>query len=106
MCIEAYIHKLTGVLFYCLGSSFLLLHLARRNNWLSNDLAFFIFDTFDLSFIFIALLYGGTSVHLSMRRKDHKATATGIIIAIVLCALFGYLALLNYWTVLGLPVQS
>lgn len=80
-------------------------YLAKVKNWLGNT-PDSIFETLDLSFAFIAIVYGATSLHLSLRKEGSKAWGVGFVIAIIALAIFAYVGALNYWLQLGLPVQS
>lgn len=88
-----------------LGLTLFAAYLAKVNNWLGN-MPDTVFETLDLSFAFIAILYGATSLHLSLRKEDSKGVIVGVIIAACAICIFAYLFTLNYWVQLGLPVQS
>lgn len=95
-------HKLSGILFYVLGTSFFLAYLLFQNGlyapwpewWLSVG---------DLPLLLIGMLYGGSSLYLSVAQPKVKSTALALCIIVPLAALFIAIATLNYWELLGLP---
>ena len=98
---ERYLHQLSGLLFYLLGTLFLLMYLCHANGWLGTTPMNF-FEVFDLAFMFIAMLYAGTSLHLSIRQPGTRAIASAVFIFGILLIIFAYLFTLNYWSLLGL----
>lgn len=100
-----HLHRLTAVLFYVLGCSFFGAYLLFTNAlfapwpqwWLSIA---------DLPLILCGLLYGGSSLYLSVTIPKKKSPVLALVIIIPLAALFTFLFLLNFWEVLGLPVGS
>ncbi|HLD32995.1 MAG TPA: hypothetical protein VJB10_05410 [Candidatus Peribacteraceae bacterium] len=97
-----HLHRLAAVLFYTLGLSFFGAYLLNANElyapwpqwWLSIA---------DLPLILCGLLYGGSSLYLSVTIPQKKSPILALVIIIPLLALFTFLFLLNYWELLGLP---
>ena len=102
---ELYLKKLSGFLFYTLGLSFFAMYFAFKNQYLG-ILPEWWFEVFDIPLALSALLYGGTSLHSSLRSENNKAAISGVIISIILLAIFGVLFILNYWSPLGFDVPE
>lgn len=60
----------------------------------------------DLPLALVAVLYGGTSLYRSVKRKDGVSVPLLILIGIPLLAFFTFLIVLNFWNVLGLPTGN
>lgn len=98
-----YVHKLSAFLFFLLGSSFFGAYLLYRNDigegwprwWLAIA---------DLPLALVAVIYGGTSLYLSLRKPDKGSKVLAAFIIIPLVAIFTVVIVLNFWNVLGLPV--
>lgn len=97
---ELFLKKLSGFLFYALGLSFFVMYLAHKKEWLG-QLPLWWFEVLDVPLVIAALLYGGTSLHLSLRSKDNKAVISGVLISVILLAVFAVLFVFNYWNLLG-----
>lgn len=97
-----HLHSLSSFLFYLLTGSFFLAYLMDRN-------AIFLpwsdwwLRIADLPLALVALLYGGSSLYFSVKRKDDVSWGLLLGIAIPLATLFVFLVVLNFWNVLGLP---
>jgi heme/copper-type cytochrome/quinol oxidase subunit 3 len=98
---ELYLKKLSGFVFYTLGLTFFGMYLAKSMGKFG-VLPTWWFEVFDLPLAISALVYAGTSVHLSLRSKDNKAVLSGILITLVLISIFVVLFALNYWVPLGM----
>lgn len=57
----------------------------------------------DLPMILSALVYGGSSLYVSMVKPGNKSYGLFLIIAVPLTLLFLFFAVFNFWEVLGLP---
>ncbi|PIQ76843.1 hypothetical protein COU78_00905 [Candidatus Peregrinibacteria bacterium CG10_big_fil_rev_8_21_14_0_10_49_24] len=97
-----HLHRLSAVLFYALGTSFFVAYLLLTNGlyapwpewWLSVG---------DIPVLLCGMLYGGSSLYISVKHPKDVSLALAIVILMPLVALFTFLVLLNYWEVLGLP---
>lgn len=93
-----YLQKLTGILFYTLGTTFFLAYivmfqdLSPYGQWWLN--------VADLPLILVGLLYGGTSLYLSVKPKNSESKSLFITIGIPLCAIFATLMVMNFWELL------
>lgn len=94
------IRRISGIMFYVMGSVFFLLYFVHRNEFLG-QWPRWLMEVFDQSFIFVTLLYAGTSFFLSITdpKKPSKVAIYGVNIPLV--CLFLILLLLNYWNALG-----
>lgn len=95
----SYLHRLTGFLFYLLGGTFFLAFMLQYNQvgtfggwWLK---------VADLPLALVAILYGGTSLYLSVKPKNGESLTLKIIIGIPLFVLFIGLVIMNFWPVFG-----
>lgn len=102
---ETFLNRLSATLFYFFGASFFIAYLLHYNELLGLWPRYWM-EVFDLPLALVAILFGGTSLHLSIRKPDSKALVSGIIIAIPLIAVFALLFAMNYWEVLGLPAGN
>ena len=96
------LHRLSAVFFYLLGGSFFVAYLLFRNSlfppWPETWL-----KIADLPFALAALLFGGSSLYVSVHRKETVSWPLLIFVSLPLLALFAFLVMLNFWDVLGLP---
>ena len=94
-----YLHRLSAVLFYALGSSCFLAYVLLRNGiggalpgqWLLHV---------DLPLVAVGLLYGGISVAFSLSDDPTPSRRLCIAVAAPLAALFLAFLVLNFWNVL------
>lgn len=93
-----HLHKLSAILFYVLGASFFVAYLLYRNDigtfggwWL---------NVADLPLALAAVIYGGSSLYLSVTPKEKTSKTVAIVIGIPLTALFVWLVVLNFWEIL------
>jgi len=93
----SYLHRLSGILFYLLGGTFFLAFMLQYNQvgifggwWMK---------VADLPLALVGILYGGTSLYLSVKPKDGQSTALKFIIGIPLLLLFIGLVVMNFWPV-------
>lgn len=97
-----FLHRLSAICFYLLAASFFVSYLFLRNNlllpwpewWLSVG---------DLPLALSAVLYGGTSLYRSVKRREGVSWLLLIFIGMPLLAFLTFVIALNFWSVLGLP---
>lgn len=92
-----HLHSLSAILFYVLGASFFVAYLLHFNKLLGLWPRWW-FEVADMPLIIAAILYGGTSLFLSIYNPERSSTALKYSIAIPLIALFLFLVALNYWS--------
>ncbi len=92
-----YLHTLSAVLFYVLaGSMFLAYVLAHNDIW--QPQATLWMNVGDLPLLLTSILYGGTSVYLSLKDDTAPSPILGTLIALPLLVVFGFFVILNFWT--------
>lgn len=99
------LHRLSAFLFYLLGASYFVSYLFYRNE-MGAPWPMWWMSIADLPLALVALIYGGTSLYLSTQKTEQAQRVKAILIAIPLFVVFGVLVVLNFWEVLGLPVQQ
>ena len=98
-----FLHRLSGFTFYLLGLSFFGAYIVLRNDigqviWPATWL-----QVADLPLAFTSIIYGGTSLYLSLKNPERPSRILAIMITIPLVALFGSLVFLNFYrTIAGL----
>ena len=90
-----YLHSLSAVLFYLLGLSFFGAYLLWRNE-IEGALSLNWLTVADLPLLITGLLYGGTSVYLSID-QDHHSRGLAWWIGLPLLILFIVAAVFNFW---------
>lgn len=93
-----YLQKLSGFLFYLLGTSFFLAYLLFYNQF--GDAWAWWLKIADLPLALTGVIYGGTSLYLSVRPREHGSKPLAFIIAIPLTLLFLMLLGMNFWEVI------
>lgn len=96
------LHRLSTILFFLLAGSFFVGYLLARDALLLPWSQWWL-KVADLPLALAALLYGGTSFYMSLKRREGTSWVLFLMIAIPLVALFLLLVTLNFWTVIGLP---
>lgn len=95
-----FLHSLSAFCFYLLGSamfgSFVLLRNGLYAPWPER-----LLTTADLPLLAAGMLYGGTSVYLSLRDEGSSSRALALTVALPLLALFLLVLALNFWPVLA-----
>ncbi len=91
-----HLHRIAGLCFYLLGLSFLLAYLFLRNN-LGMPWSAWWLDAGDLPLIASAIVYGGTSLYLSVTKPNGSRFAA-FVIGIPLVSLFVLLVVLNNYS--------
>jgi len=92
-----YIHKLSGFLFYLLGGSFFLSFMLQYNQ--IGSFGGWWLKVADLPLALVGVLYGGSSLYLSVKPKDKGSTSLGFIIGLPLTLLFVSFIVMNFWPV-------
>ena len=99
--VTKYLHSLSAFFFYPLGLSFFIAYLFFRND-IGGIWTQWWMQIADLPMAFVALVYGGTSLYLSLTNKEHPSRILAIMIGTVLIVVFAFLYALNFWDVLRL----
>jgi hypothetical protein len=89
-----FLHQLSAFLFYILGASFFVAYLLYRNSIEPVWSAWWL-QVADVPFLFTAMVYGGTSLYLSL--YGSKKSVIGAIVLVILLVLLAVFAALNYW---------
>jgi|TARA_Y100000310_G_scaffold71946_1_gene67834 hypothetical protein len=94
-----YLKKLSGFIFYVLGGSFFVAYMLQYNEitpfggwWLR---------VADLPLILAGVLFGGTSLYLSVKPKDQDSKTLFVVIGVPLVVIFSTLLLMNFWPLFG-----
>lgn len=94
-----YLKALSGFLFYVLGGTFFVAYMLQYNEitpyggwWLRIA---------DLPLILAGLLYGGTSLYLSVKPKEGESKSLFAVIGIPLAMVFATLLTMNFWPLFG-----
>ena len=90
-----YLHTLSAVLFYILGTSFFLAYIFLRNGIMQNNAMEWL-NIGDMPLLLTGMLYGGISVYLSIRDDQNHSRGLMIAIGLPLLILFIVLAGLNF----------
>jgi hypothetical protein len=95
----AYLKRLSGFLFYVLGGTFFVAYMLQYNEvtpwggwWLR---------VADMPLVLVGVLYGGTSLYMSVKPKDGDSKPLYIVIGIPLVMVFSTLLLMNFWPLFG-----
>ncbi len=91
-----YLHQLSALFFYLIGTSFFVAYLLLRNSIWPVFSAVWL-QTADLPFALCAILYGGLSLYMSLRNPGRSSRMLAWGIAVPLVALFAILVVLNFW---------
>ena len=92
-----YFKQLTGFLFYLLGGSFFVAYMLMYNQM--TPLGEWWLKVADLPLAFVGILYGGTSLYLSVKPKNGQSKPLFYSISMPLIAVFSTLLVLNFWPV-------
>jgi len=91
-----YLNSLSAFLFYLLGGSVFAAYLLHRNAiWPTATEQWML--SIMLPLLTCSLLYGGTSLYLSVQSSSGKSTVLATILAIVSLLLFSLFAALTFW---------
>ncbi len=91
-----YFQSLSGVLFYLLGSSVFLAHLLRKNAMWPEGAEQWMLSII-LPLLLCGLLYGGTSLYLSVQGASGRSTGLAAMLACVTLFIFSIFAILTFW---------
>ncbi|MDP7069350.1 MAG: hypothetical protein QF815_02380 [Candidatus Peribacteraceae bacterium] len=94
----SYLQKLSGFLFYVLGGSFFLAYMLQYNE--VTPWAAWWLKTADLPLALVGMLFGGSSLYLSVKPRGSESRPLFMIIGIPLVVIFSTLLVMNFWTVL------
>ena len=95
-----YLHRLTAVLFYLLAGSFFGAYLLFYNG-IGGTLPKWWLMIGDLPLALAAVLYGGTSLYLSVKPKNGDSGSLLMTIFIPLTLIFSALVVMNFWPMLA-----
>jgi hypothetical protein len=93
--VSKYLHTLSGILFYVLAGSFFLAFALVRNG-LGGDLPGFWLHIGDLPLALSGLVYGGTSMYLSLRAPSAPSRGLAMGIAVPLAVLFALVLVASF----------
>lgn len=91
-----YLHSLSATLFYILAGSMFAAYVLAFNNILKVASLQWLHMA-DLPLLCVALLYGGTSVYLSVTNDKKSSPSLGLALGIPLALLFLIAAILKFW---------
>jgi hypothetical protein len=95
-----YLHQLSAALFYLLGLTFFAAYVVYRNG-LGTEMPLRLLTEGELPFLACAMLYGATSVILSVDETgSSKSLRLGV--GIPMFVIFVAFVILNFWSRLGL----
>ena len=99
--VTLFLHRLSAFTFYLLGLSFFGAYMFLRNDVGQVEWPAMWLQTADLPLALTSMIYGGTSLYLSLKNPDRPSRMLGMIITIPLVALFGFLVYLNFYRVIA-----
>ena len=82
-----YLHRLSALLFYILGSSFFLAYIFWKNQILADASMQWLSHAF-LPLLAVAMLYGGASVLLSIEPEGRPSSSLTLLVTLPLALLF------------------
>ena len=92
----SYLHRLSATLFYLLGISFFVAYLLSSNG-VGTMYGTWWLKSMDLPLILAGVLYGGSSLYLSVKPGKTGSKGLAIIIGLPLTAIFVFLVAMNFW---------
>ena len=90
---------ISGYFFYLLGASFFIAYLLLHNELWAPWPKWWM-QVADLPLALSAIVYGGTSLYISVTHHEKRSKLAMIIIGLPLIALFGLFVVLNFWNIL------
>lgn len=90
-----YLHSLSAILFYILGSGFFVAYVLLHNGILASLMHTWL-KIGTLPLLLVSLLYGGISVYRSIRNEASSSTVLVFGITVPLALFFLFLLLLNF----------
>jgi len=94
-----YLKRLSGILFYILGGSFFVAYMLQYNE--ITPLGAWWLRIADLPLALCGMLYGGTSLYLSVKPHGKDSKVLYIVIGIPLVVIFSTLLMMNFWPLFG-----
>lgn len=91
-----YVHKLSGFLFYLLGGSFFLSFMLQYNQ--IGSFGGWWLKVADLPLALVGVIFGGSSLYLSVKPKNKDSKVLFILIGLPLMVLFVSLIVMNFWS--------
>lgn len=88
------IRRSSAVLFYLLGLIVLMFIVMLNKGWMSEGMRPYL-NTLDLPLLFVAILYGGSSLYLSLS-KGEKSMPLALAVFVPLGLLFVFFCWLNF----------
>ena len=94
-----YLKRLSAFLFYVLGGSFFIAYMLQYNQ--ISPWAGWWMKVADLPLALVGVLFGGTSLYLSVKPKGKESKGLYITIGIPLVIIFSTLLVMNFWPLIG-----
>lgn len=91
----SYLHKLSAIFFYVLGSSVFIAYILAHNLIAVGVMSRWL-EVVDLPLLLSGMLYGGISIYESLRTDASSPKVMTIAIGLPLLILFGVILLLNF----------
>jgi len=91
-----FLRTLSGILFFALGSTFFIAYLLVLNGVYPVMAAWWL-QVADLPLVIVSLVYGGSSLYMSVKKPGVSTKALPWIIILPLTLLFLTLAVFNFW---------
>ena len=96
-----FLKSFSAWLFYLLGISFFVAYMFAVNEMYVPWPKFWL-SIADLPLLLAGMIYGGTSLFLSVKQPQKKSPVLASFIVIPLTTLFIFLALMNFWPVISI----
>ncbi len=91
-----YMHTLSAILFYILGSSMFGAYLLHRNGvWADGTMQWMLSAMLPL--LVCGLMYGGLSLYTSVQSTSGRSTGLATVLAVVSLLIFSIFAILTFW---------
>lgn len=94
-----HLKKISGFLFYVLGGTFFIAYMLHYNQITS--IGGWWLKVADLPLALVGVLYGGTSLYMSVKPRDGDSKPLYIIIGVPLIIIFSTLLVMNFWPLFG-----
>ena len=91
-----FLKSLSAFFFYLLGTSFFVAYLFLKNDLYARESAIWL-QTADLPLLLSAVIYGGTSLYLSVKNPEEPSRVLPFVIGVPLAAFFGVILVMNFW---------
>lgn len=95
----SFLHKFSAILFYIFGIIFFIAYLLFRNTIFS-PWPEIVLSICDLPLILSGMLYGGSSLYLSIKNPKQKSKALLLGVTIPLIIIFLMLIIMNFWKII------